>query len=72
MAFAETLDSAGHFIGSKDADAEVLTNSLKKVPPDLLSLHGKKPKTCKQYWSEGAFISRTSMFSEEKYGENTL
>lgn len=40
VAFAETLNSAGHFIGSKDADAEVLTNSLKKVPRDLLSLHG--------------------------------
>lgn len=32
MAFAETLNSAGHFIGSSDADAEALTNSLKKVP----------------------------------------
>lgn len=57
VAFAETLNSAGHFIGSKGADAEVLTHSLKKVPRDLLSLHGKKPKTCKQYWSEGTFIS---------------
>lgn len=32
MAFAGTLSSAGHFIGSRDANAEVLTNSLKKVP----------------------------------------
>lgn len=74
MASAETLDNADIFIGSKDMDAEVLTNSLKEVLPDLLSLHGKKPKTCKQYWSEGtlmqSFISRTSMFSEEKSGKN--
>lgn len=76
VAFAETLNSTGNFIGSKDADAEVLTNSLKKAPPDLLSLHGKKPKTCKQYWSEAtlmqSFISRTSMFSKEKYEKNIL
>lgn len=76
MAFAETLNSTDNFIGSKDADAEVLTNSLKKAPPDLPSLHGKKPKTCKQCWNEGtlmqSFISRTSMFSKENYEKNML
>jgi len=45
--FVEALHSADDFIGSEDADAEVLTNSLEV--PDLLSLHGKKPKACKQY-----------------------
>lgn len=74
MPFVEALHSADDFIGSEDADAEVLTNSLEV--PDLLSLHGKKPKACKQYWNEGtlmqSFISRTSVFLEEKCGMNTI
>lgn len=75
MAFAETWNNAADFIGSEDADAEVLTNFLKKVP-NLRSRHGKKPKTCKQYWNEGtlmqSFISRTSVFLEEQHGMNTI